>query len=845
MPLCLREEENTLGEASKIVNRLELLGKAKQVNVPLSTFKGKELYYLENIRKIEKPLDNYSYRHLSDNFFLGGERLISVLNSDNESLKQAWHALYSKYPQKLNERLSQIEDSLILSLHKIHAEIGQMVDSNIGQTRLKEMMGLIAIYAVDTKLDTEQATALYRKMIYAATNYHIKRTEEFEDFLFFNFLLPLEKSFVRAYQGALPELFEASVKNSDLMPLLSYLFTFDVKLRQIRIDNPKVILSLLQDIEKNTGATEGFAKLLSIIMLYGVYEKDLRILKHKVTAENISSITDYASLFLFVYGENYKLFFEAYGPQLHNTEHGLYNEKKTKLLEFAIRNKKNAFIQLILEHKELFDNISIESVLFSQKFRNIVNLNTLNGKDLEKIVSICSKEQGDFPEVSLTFNEYLLLYHASPFMRKIYIYLEIPRIDDKIRCFSELPELKLQDIKDSDFDTLMKELNRVLAIKPLSRWRQEEGRNIKKCDKRIFLHFLLSPVLYPYFSQIESEQDILFLLQIKDAPIIKVYDIMEVKRLHYYKSGELNRFINSLRLSPEFQGKYEKEILFFAQRGLVSVVNSYARVYSREQKENLYKLTKAELAGQFHKIKYFGNDLDLEIGMQTPGKVKREWEKDTTYEKGNIFCIDTGDFETTINVGLVPEHTCMAHDRSHNKCMLATFDTNKKILIAKKDGEVVARAILRLTKGMKEKTLPRNKQLGFRDIEDLTDDALTIENPTVKTAAATEDLVLFVERLYIRNCAPEEREIIQKGFVKIAIKKARAMEAKVVVANGYRYITPQDASFLKATSIEKQSYNIFISYSKNGVQYLDSFSGQNTAENEGKYKEDDLIVITP
>ena len=51
-------------------------------------------------------------------------------------------------------------------------------------------------------------------------------------------------------------------------------------------------------------------------------------------------------------------------------------------------------------------------------------------------------------------------------------------------------------------------------------------------------------------------------------------------------------------------------------------------------------------------------------------------------------------------LGEYPEKTCLSYrDGGYNKCLLACFDSNKKVLYAKINNKIVARAMVRLTKG--------------------------------------------------------------------------------------------------------------------------------------------------
>ena len=97
------------------------------------------------------------------------------------------------------------------------------------------------------------------------------------------------------------------------------------------------------------------------------------------------------------------------------------------------------------------------------------------------------------------------------------------------------------------------------------------------------------------------------------------------------------------------------------------------------------------------------------------------------------------DFYHTLQLGELPHSTCLSYRTgSQRECLLAAFDSNKKIVLVKKDEAVVARACLRLTKGAFQK--PSAVDFSFAD--------LSQENTEAGKSAADEKAVLFLESIY-------------------------------------------------------------------------------------------------
>ena len=107
-----------------------------------------------------------------------------------------------------------------------------------------------------------------------------------------------------------------------------------------------------------------------------------------------------------------------------------------------------------------------------------------------------------------------------------------------------------------------------------------------------------------------------------------------------------------------------------------------------EQRKNVLLLAKAEIYGLLEEVKY--QNFQEEIGFLIPEEVKDEWKENTSITNGRIV---TGEYK---------------------ECLLATFDANKKLLYVKEDGEIIGRAIIRLTKcsDSKKESRPDGRRTG-------------------------------------------------------------------------------------------------------------------------------------
>lgn len=155
---------------------------------------------------------------------------------------------------------------------------------------------------------------------------------------------------------------------------------------------------------------------------------------------------------------------------------------------------------------------------------------------------------------------------------------------------------------------------------------------------------------------------------------------------------------------------------------------------------------------------------------------------------------------------------------------LACFDSNKKVLYAQRNGEIVGRACIRLTKccltGTPKNTKGTAGRISFVDLEN--------ENGSPETRHEGETLALFLERPYTSGLNPEEQLEVETVFVKLVQQKAKALGAILVLSMDYRKAAKMDFA--------QTRLHLYISASKAGKQYLDSLGGSAEASSEGSYR---------
>ena len=267
---------------------------------------------------------------------------------------------------------------------------------------------------------------------------------------------------------------------------------------------------------------------------------------------------------------------------------------------------------------------------------------------------------------------------------------------------------------------------------------------------------------------------------------------------------------------------------FLLQGGAAMVCALYGELDGQELAvEALRRIVQAELMGQFYKLKYFAGDLQREIRYPVSEMQESFWKKNLSLARGAFWAEEVDDFYHTLRLGELPHSTCLSYRTgSQRECLLAAFDSNKKIVLVKKDEAVVARACLRLTKGAFQK--PPAVDFSFAD--------LSQENMDSGKPVTSEKPVLFLESIYTFGLNDIEKEEVMKLAVSLTTQKAAELGVVAVLARRYLGCYERDEYVLAP-------FYVYISKSKNGWQYLDSLGGAAYTSAKEEYVEHPFLVI--
>lgn len=253
--------------------------------------------------------------------------------------------------------------------------------------------------------------------------------------------------------------------------------------------------------------------------------------------------------------------------------------------------------------------------------------------------------------------------------------------------------------------------------------------------------------------------------------------------------------------------KFDQKLLSGYLKNLTDMEPYDAGNYG-QQVENVLLIAKATIYGLLDEVKY--KDLHKEIGYAITPEQENTWKENITLVDGKVKTGEYTDFVSCMNIGVLPERTCMNYrDGAYNECLLSTFDANKKVIYVTEEDEIIGRAILRLTKLSDE----GDKNLHFEDVAE--------DTPENK-----ENLVVFLERCYKNGFSGKKAAMIYRKLYDLAKRKAELLGAGLVLADDYKTVA-------ELNGLAKKCSYIYVSESKNGKQYLDSLGGN--CESGGYY----------
>ena len=287
---------------------------------------------------------------------------------------------------------------------------------------------------------------------------------------------------------------------------------------------------------------------------------------------------------------------------------------REEILIYAVVNNKKGFIKLVEENHDVFVSLSHISILFDSDFyEKYVNINSLSRKNLlDCAVMFTNKFNISLlSEASYTFSEIKALYGLHNVYFKLYNMLNVSKVDDKILTLRQLAKKKL--LPEALDDLSLERLAQRLSIKPIYKWIQDEFSKISDVNANITIDILINyEKLDKFIPCITTAAEANYLIRNKDS-------ISECKSFDYILKNidkidvAWSELYQILELSDTFREIYFNNIIKFLMNDGAQIAVAYFKNLDSDKKEAFKLIVKAELMGEFHKLKYFEDDLLKEV----------------------------------------------------------------------------------------------------------------------------------------------------------------------------------------------------------------------------------------
>lgn len=310
------------------------------------------------------------------------------------------------------------------------------------------------------------------------------------------------------------------------------------------------------------------------------------------------------------------------------------------------------------------------------------------------------------------------------------------------------------------------------------------------------------------FTEAETETECVFAIE---NPELCKNGLKDGMRQFLLKDETVQSVKESLELPDEFYDEHKEYVEQFFLNGS----GQYAKEYlTRSAIVSPFKVVlKAAMSGKLPELRY--TDLEKECCMRIPGSMLHAWTTNQSSQISDFTVYEDTSFNGIMKMGAVPTRTCMNYiDGMYRECLLAYFDGNKKIVYIKKNGSIIGRAVIRLTKTV-NRVVDQDSVLKFTDVTEEHEKQEITEEPVIETP------VLFLERCY-SGVQGNGRVELEATLIRFVSEKAKEMGCELIIASDYIKGSLSEAG---ASDFEPDRRFIFITKSKAGDQYLDSFGG--------------------
>ena len=377
--------------------------------------------------------------------------------------------------------------------------------------------------------------------------------------------------------------------------------------------------------------------------------------------------------------------------------------------------------------------------------------------------------------------------------------------------------IKRDCLTDALEENQIERLAEALSKKSLSRWMQEDFKNILDLQHETAIWILIFLMDFTeLLKELTRDNQVYFLLHNQNL-LNGCSGLPALMDKLLAQDPSWKNLKTELNISDAFVAENKSNIQKFIYEGGAEITTSFLNRQPKK-KEEIRRIVNAELLGKFMELKYHEGDLEREIAFPIKRDTEEIW-------KEKLLRVDCGweiweedSLLPVMQIGEVPLRSCISYRNGPNcDCLLSCFDANKKIIFIKHNGKIVFRAILRLTKGSFVAADER-KTIEFVDV--------TVKSEPHENKA--EELVLFLERYYQSGLSEQEIRKAVNLTAMLVKEKAEKLGARLVLSSSYKNV-------LENKNYVLTNFYMYISASKNGSQYLDSLGGAAGVSASGSY----------
>lgn len=493
-------------------------------------------------------------------------------------------------------------------------------------------------------------------------------------------------------------------------------------------------------------------------------------------------------------------------------------EKDIEIVKAQFAKLTKDHVEFVLQRDWLINLDRNSLILDEEVYKRCLNLNTLNEqnlRDCEYMVVPWRKSEESLFSKPRVFEELKVLYNVKAVYIDLYDRLAYSKSDDRLRVIREL--IKRDCLTDALEENQVERLAEALSKKPLSRWMQEDFKNILDLRHETAIWILIFLMNFTeLLKELTRDNQVYFLLHNQNL-LNGCSGLPALMDKLLAQDPSWKNLKTELNISDAFVVENKSNIQKFIYEGGAEIMTSFLNRQPKK-KEEIRRIVNAELLGKFMELKYHGGDLGREIAFPIKRDTEEIW-------KEKLLRVDCGweiweedSLLPVMQIGEVPLRSCISYRNGPNcDCLLSCFDANKKIIFIKHNGKIVFRAILRLTKGSFVAADER-KTIEFVDV--------TVKSEPHENKA--EELVLFLERYYQSGLSEQEIRKAVNLTAMLVKEKAEKLVARLVLSSSYKNV-------LENKNYVLTNFYMYISASKNGSQYLDSLGGVAGVSASGSY----------